>query len=89
MSTSYPFLPIVRDGLTHYYDAANTKSYSGSGTSWNNLTGSVAGILTNSPTFSDKYFTFNGSNTYVQLDTITVPAVISFNFWVRPTCFGF
>lgn len=30
---------IVRDGLVLYLDAANPKSYSGSGTTWYDLTG--------------------------------------------------
>lgn len=57
---------IVTNGLTMCLDAANIKSYSGSGTSWNDLSsGKNNGTLTNSPTFSNNTFTFNGSNQYV------------------------
>lgn len=53
---------IVRDGLVLCLDAANTKSYSGSGATWNDLSGnSNNGTLTGSPTFSFPYISFNGS----------------------------
>jgi hypothetical protein len=43
---------IITDGLVLYLDAANTKSYPGSGTTWNDLSrGGNNGILTNGPTF--------------------------------------
>ena len=44
---------IVTDGLVLHLDAANTKSYPGSGTTWNDLSGNGNnGTLTNGPTFS-------------------------------------
>lgn len=43
---------IVTNGLIHYFDAANPKSYPGSGTTWNNLIGSTNGTLVNGATFS-------------------------------------
>jgi hypothetical protein len=44
---------IVRDGLVLYLDAANKKSYSGTGTAWNDLSGrNSTGELVNGPTFS-------------------------------------
>jgi hypothetical protein len=52
---------IVTDGLVQMLDAANTKSYIGSGTSWDNLVSSDSFILLASPTFSD---TFNGTITF-------------------------
>ena len=36
---------IVTDGLTTYVDAANPKSYPGTGTTWNNLKGSIDGTI--------------------------------------------
>lgn len=43
---------IVNDGLVLYLDAANSRSYIGSGTAWNDLSGSSNnGVLTNGPTF--------------------------------------
>ena len=44
---------IVTDGLVLCLDAGNTKSYSGSGTTWTDLSESAAnGTLTNGPTFN-------------------------------------
>jgi hypothetical protein len=44
--------PIVTDGLVLYLDAANTKSYPTTGTTWNDLVGLNNGTLTNGPTFN-------------------------------------
>ena len=59
---------IVRDGLVFYLDAANTKSYLGTGTTWIDLSGNgFNASLQNSPThtFNNQgYFTFNGTNQY-------------------------
>lgn len=44
---------IVTDGLVLYLDAANGRSYPGSGTGWNDISGnSNNGTLTNGPTYS-------------------------------------
>jgi len=44
---------IVRDGLVLCLDAANRKSYPGSGTTWTDLSGrGNTGTLTNGPTYS-------------------------------------
>ena len=43
---------IVTDGLVMYLDAANTKSYPGSGTAWVDLVNNNNGTLTNGPTFN-------------------------------------
>ena len=56
MATSYPFRPIVHSGLILSLDAENTKSYSGSGLDWYDLTSNGNnGTLENGPTFD-----FNG-----------------------------
>ena len=52
---------IIKDGLVQMLDAANTKSYIGSGTSWNNLVSSDSFSLENSPSFSN---TFHGAITF-------------------------
>jgi hypothetical protein len=45
--------PIVTDGLVLYLDAANTKSYPTTGTTWNDLLGTISGgTLINGPTFN-------------------------------------
>lgn len=61
----------VRDGLLLHLDAANIKSYSGSGTAWNDLSGNDNNAtLVNAPTFNtddSKYFTFDGVNDYATI----------------------
>ena len=59
---------IVSDGLSVYLDAANTRSYSGSGTSSNSLVGGIGATLVNGVGFTSSNngaFTFDGSNDYI------------------------
>ena len=54
---------IVTDGLVLAVDAANTKSYPGTGTTWFDLTGNGRhGAFAGSPTFSNQTNSFNGAN---------------------------
>lgn len=66
---------IVTDGLVLCLDAANTKSYPGSGTTWRDLSGKGAhGTLTNGTGFSTEKggcLTFDGTNDGV--DGISIP----------------
>lgn len=59
---------IVTNGLVVHVDAANRSSYSGSGSTWFDLSGNNLNFtLTGSPTHSTNnggYFTFNGSSQY-------------------------
>lgn len=59
---------IVRDGLVLHLDAANKKSYPGSGTTWFDLNGNIRDVtLNNSPSFNStdqKYFAFDGVNDF-------------------------
>jgi hypothetical protein len=67
MTTTYN-PSIVTTGLVLYLDAANPKSYPGTGTTWTDLTGNgYNGTLVNSPTYSNGILTFNGSNNYVSI----------------------
>ena len=63
----------VTDGLVLSLDAANKKSYPGSGTAWNDLSGNaINGTLTNGPVFSSDnvgIIDFDGSNDYIQLQS--------------------
>jgi len=62
---------IVTDGLVFAVDAANKKSYPGSGTTWTDLAGSNDGTLTNGPTFDSGNggsIVFDGSNDYIELN---------------------
>lgn len=84
---------IVRTGLVMYLDAANGKSYPGSGTLWSDLTGNgYAGTLINSPAFSTSnngVMNFTGVNDYVDLGN---PFEASTNFtivvWVKNSSSG-
>ena len=77
---------IVTDGLVLHLDAANTKSYSGSGTDWKDLSGKDNDTtLVNSPTYSSNnagYFNFDGSNDSVTLPTLDVAGnELTFSVW--------
>ena len=89
---SFSFSPkIVTDGLVLYLDAANTRSYAGSGTMWNDLSkGENSGTLTNGPIFnSDKggFLSFDGIDDYMVIndnDFFTLSNVdFSFDFWIN------
>jgi hypothetical protein len=62
---------IVTDGLVLALDAASERSYSGTGTTWTDLSGnSIDGTLTNGPTFSSGNggsFLFDNFDDYVSL----------------------
>jgi hypothetical protein len=60
---------IITDGLTLCVDAGSPRSYSGSGTSWLDVSGSnYTSVLTNSPVYTSanaaSYFTFDGVNDF-------------------------
>ena len=59
---------IVSNGLLIYLDAANTRSYSGSGITANGLVGGIGGTLVNGvgfTTLNSGVFTFDGTNDYI------------------------
>jgi hypothetical protein len=64
---------IVTDGLVLYLDAANIKSYPGSGTQWKDLSGlGNHATLVNGPTYSSLNkgnFIFDGTNDYTSFNT--------------------
>ena len=73
---AFNFSPkIVTDGLVLYLDAANTKSYPGSGNTWRDLSKSqLNGTLTNGPTFNSDNggsIVFDGSNDFINIGTNT------------------
>jgi len=84
---------IVKDGLILYLDAANTKSYPGSGTVWKDLSGNgYNGTLVNGPTFNsgnNGSIQFDGVNDYVSFSnysqpTYTTSSSFTWNIWVFP-----
>lgn len=80
---------IITDGLILHLDAANKKSYPGSGTTWNDLSGNgYDGTLTNGPTFDSGNggsIVFDGSNDYVEIPNNSGYATTSgsIEYWVN------
>ena len=79
---------VVTDGLVLALDAANTKSYPGSGTTWFDISGNnYSGSLTNGPTFSSNnagYIIFDGVDDYlIRTDsTLKNYTTITANIWM-------
>ena len=75
---------IVTNGLVLALDAANRKSYPGTGTTWTDISGNGnSGTLVNGPTYSSANggsIVFDGTNDYVVTSTIT--NYKSLNMWV-------
>jgi hypothetical protein len=89
---SYNFSPkIVTDGLVLYLDAANTKSYPGSGTIWTDLSsGGNVGSFVGSPTFNSSNLgniAFDGTD-YVNFGTRVTDSVrggsfFTISYWIK------
>lgn len=84
---------IITDGLVLYLDAANTRSYPGSGTTWNDLSrGGNNGTLVNGPTFntgSGGSIVFDGVNDRVSRSSpINAGSNFTVNAWIYPTLLG-
>ena len=65
----------VTSGLVLHLDARDTNSYSGSGNTWNDLSGNNYNATINGATFNSngKYFYFDGSNDYINTNkTFTI-----------------
>ena len=90
---AFNFSPkVVTDGLVLYLDAANTKSYPGSGTTWSDLSRSGNnGTLTNGPTFNSGNggsIVFDGTNDFVDLGVTNLSTTLSsvtLNFFLKIT----
>jgi hypothetical protein len=81
---------IVTDGLVFYLDAANTKSYPGSGTTWTDISRTnINGTLTNGPTFNTANggsIVFDGSNDFVTFGDVAAlnfTTTFSIGCWFR------
>ena len=75
---------IVKDGLVFQVDAANPRSYPGSGTNIKNLINSVNGTFHGSPTFQNAFngiIDFDGTDDYIDTNFNTDSDYISFIFW--------
>ena len=81
---------LVSEGIVMCVDGSNSRSYSGTGITWSDLSGSgTNGILVSSPSFSSNIFTFNGTN-YVNFgNTSTVQQSSgTLSAWVRASSPG-
>jgi hypothetical protein len=78
---------IVTGGLALYLDAANIKSYPGSGTAWTDLSGNGRnGTLTLGPTYSslnNGSIIFDGTDDYVQCSGSVTTTAATFLCWIR------
>ena len=81
---------LVTDGLVLCLDAGNTKSYSGSGTTWTDLGGNNNhGTLVNGVGYNSSNggsLTFDGADDYVDLSTTySLSAPWTLSAWIYPT----
>jgi hypothetical protein len=78
---------IVTNGLLLCLDAGNPKSYSGSGTTWTDLSGNGKNATINgSPVFANGYFDITADTTYISLSNAgLVPRTNDFTYscWVN------
>lgn len=79
---------ILNNGLIFCIDAANTKSYPGTGTSWSDISGnSNVGVLTNGPAYTTTAagsISFDGTNDYVDFSgNLGTMANYTILFWAR------
>lgn len=81
---------IVKDGLVLYLDAANAKSYPGTGTTWTDISGNGNNAtLINGPTFNNGSIVFDGVNDYADTgktfsDVFTGTNSFTISCWVNP-----
>ena len=92
MSTNYN-PRIVTDGLVLALDAANSRSYSGTGTTWSDLSGNGnTGTLTNGPTYNSANagsIVFDGVNDRIDLAQIDNTTELSLEGWHKFTASSF
>jgi hypothetical protein len=87
---------VVSSGLILHLDAANTSSYSGSGSTWTDLTGNNNATLISSPTYETLntrgFLTFNGTSQYGTIPFSNSPfrqtSAITYDVWVKVATAG-
>jgi len=79
--------PIVTSGMALCLDAANAKSYSGSGATWTDLSGyGNNGTLVNGPTFDSANggsLVFNGSTQYADFTASNLTTTATIEMWAK------
>jgi hypothetical protein len=95
MASSMGAGKVITDGLVLFLDAGNNRSYSGTGTTWTDLSSTaITGSLTNGPTFNSANggsVVFDGTNDHITFGNnlnfeITSPFTVS--TWFRTTRTG-
>ena len=83
---------VERSGLILYLDAGNRRSYSGSGTNWNDISGNtINGTFTNGPIFNSSNFgnvAFDGVNDYISIshnNIFNFTTALSISCWFKTT----
>jgi hypothetical protein len=83
---------IVTNGLVLYLDAANTKSYPGTGTTWFDLSGNNNHFtLYNGVDFSNNVMVFDGVNDYIQTTNnlnLTSTNAVTILYFIQVTTYG-
>lgn len=77
---------VVTNGSIYYFDAANPRSYVGSGITINGLIAGVGGSLVNGVGFgttNSGYFIFDGTNDGIPFFLPNVGSILSFQMWAR------
>jgi hypothetical protein len=90
---AFSFQPkVISDGMILYLDAANTRSYPGSGTTWTDLSSTgITGSLVNGPTFNTSNggsIVFDGTNDRVDVEnsnTLNPLGNFTIGCWVNLT----
>ena len=80
---------IVSSGLVLCLDAANKRSYPGTGTTWTDLSGTGKNLtLINGPTFSAGNMgsiVFDGTNDYAVVNPVSAFNIYCISMWFKPT----
>lgn len=80
---------LTNNGLVYYFDAANPRCYSGSGTSIYDLTAGIGVSLVGGVGFgstNNGYFIFDGTNDYIPLGSLgTFYNQGTISFWMKPS----
>jgi hypothetical protein len=77
---------IVTDGLVLCLDAANRKSYPGTGTVWNNMVGNVGATFQNGPTFNSSNLgtvSFDGTDDQIPFFAPNLSSVATVEMWAK------
>jgi len=74
--------PTVTDGLQLYLDAGDTSSYSGSGSTWTDLSGAGHNGTLNGPAFTGDSFSFDAVNDIVSIAPVLSAFPLSLSVWV-------